>query len=151
MFTSMTSNIRGKCQRPNAVSTFLPCAWLIPLGVWTVTLCWSRANDDSRICDKWYSTSGPWWTAWCQLDCSYSHWGALCLSGSSAVSSSHTFQFDSILADYLHKRKFPIIGPATTWTLRTATVATLVGIYQFNTNDIGRQYSINWLFRLLTI
>lgn len=46
-------------------------------------------------------------------------------------------QFDSIVVDYLHTRKFPVIGQIAKWGLRTATVATLVGIYQFNTNDIG--------------
>ena len=46
-------------------------------------------------------------------------------------------QFDSVLVDYLHKRKFPVIGPLMTWLLRGATVATLVGVYQFNTNDVG--------------
>lgn len=39
--------------------------------------------------------------------------------------------------DYLHARKFPILGPLFTWTLRATTVAVLVGVYQFNTNDIG--------------
>jgi CybS, succinate dehydrogenase cytochrome B small subunit len=42
-----------------------------------------------------------------------------------------------MLVDYLHKRKFPILGPIMTWTLRTATVGVLFGVYQFNTNDIG--------------
>ena len=37
----------------------------------------------------------------------------------------------------MHPRKFPILGPVATWSLRTATVATLVGVYQFNTNDVG--------------
>jgi len=46
-------------------------------------------------------------------------------------------QFDSMVVDYLHSRKFPVIGPIMTWTLRTATVGVLVGVYQFNTNDIG--------------
>lgn len=42
-----------------------------------------------------------------------------------------------MIVDYLHSRKFPILGPIATWTLRTATVGVLVGVYQFNTNDIG--------------
>jgi hypothetical protein len=46
-----------------------------------------------------------------------------------------------MLVDYLHKRKFPIFGPIATWTLRTATVGVLVGVYQFNTNDIGMYQS----------
>jgi succinate dehydrogenase (ubiquinone) membrane anchor subunit len=46
-------------------------------------------------------------------------------------------QFDSILVDYVHKRKFPTLGPLFTWTLRLTTLAVGVGVYQFNTNDIG--------------
>ncbi|THG95495.1 hypothetical protein EW026_g6170 [Hermanssonia centrifuga] len=53
------------------------------------------------------------------------------LLGMSLVIHSH------IGVHYLHKRKFPILGPVASWGLRAATVATLVGIYQFNTNDIG--------------
>lgn len=58
------------------------------------------------------------------------------LLGVSLVIHSH-IGFDSVIVDYLHKRKFPVIGRIVTWTLRTATVAALAGIYQFNTNDIG--------------
>ncbi|TFK32045.1 CybS-domain-containing protein, partial [Crucibulum laeve] len=56
--------------------------------------------------------------------------------GVSLVMHSH-IGFDSWIVDYLHPRKFPVLGPTATWALRTATVATLVGVYQFNTNDIG--------------
>ncbi|KAK0236929.1 mitochondrial inner membrane protein [Armillaria nabsnona] len=56
--------------------------------------------------------------------------------GVSLVMHSH-IGLDSIFVDYLHKRKFPILGPIMTWSLRTATVGVLVGVYQFNTNDIG--------------
>ncbi|KAI9455613.1 SDHD, membrane anchor subunit of succinate dehydrogenase [Boletus coccyginus] len=58
------------------------------------------------------------------------------LLGISLVMHSH-IGFDAILVDYLHKRKFPILGPSMAWTLRAATVGVLVGVYQFNTNDIG--------------
>lgn len=54
------------------------------------------------------------------------------------VCAHAVLQFDSCLVDYLHPRKFPVLGKVATWTLRTATVATLVGLYQFNTNDIGQ-------------
>ena len=50
-------------------------------------------------------------------------------------------QFDAVLVDYLHKRKFPVLGPLASWSLRAATVAVLVGVYQFNTNDIGEKSS----------
>ena len=58
------------------------------------------------------------------------------LLGISLVVHSH-IGFDTMLVDYVHKRKFPVIGPMATWALRTATVGVLVGVYQFNTNDIG--------------
>lgn len=37
--------------------------------------------------------------------------------------------FDSVLVDYLDKRKFPVAGPVSKWILRAATVATAVGLY----------------------
>jgi succinate dehydrogenase (ubiquinone) membrane anchor subunit len=46
------------------------------------------------------------------------------------------------VVDYLHPRKFPLLGPITTWTLRAATVATAVGVFQFNTNDIGAYFPL---------
>ncbi|RDX54616.1 mitochondrial inner membrane protein [Lentinus brumalis] len=58
------------------------------------------------------------------------------LLGVSLVMHSH-IGFDSIVVDYLHPRKFPVLGRIVTWTLRATTVGVLVGIYQFNTNDIG--------------
>jgi hypothetical protein len=45
--------------------------------------------------------------------------------------------FDQVLVDYVHERKFPVLGPVTKWGLRLITAGVLVGIYQFNTNDIG--------------
>lgn len=57
--------------------------------------------------------------------------GALALS---LVVHSH-IGFDCILADYVHKRKFPIAGPLATWGLRAATLATLYGLYEFNTSE----------------
>jgi len=50
---------------------------------------------------------------------------------------NHDTQFDTILVDYVHKRKFPTLGPILTWTLRVTSLAVGVGIYQFNTNDVG--------------
>ncbi|KAJ4490377.1 mitochondrial inner membrane protein [Lentinula aciculospora] len=56
--------------------------------------------------------------------------------GLSLIIHSH-IGFDSSVVDYLHPRKFPVFGPTVKWTLRAATVGTMVGVYQFNTNDIG--------------
>ncbi|KAF7796066.1 hypothetical protein EIP86_007237 [Pleurotus ostreatoroseus] len=58
------------------------------------------------------------------------------LLGVGLVMHSH-IGFDAVLVDYLHKRKFPILGPLCAWLLRAATAGVLVGVYQFNTNDIG--------------
>ncbi|KAJ7644386.1 CybS-domain-containing protein [Roridomyces roridus] len=58
------------------------------------------------------------------------------LLGVSLIVHSH-MGFDAMLVDYLHPRKFPVLGHVATWTLRSATVGVLVGVYQFNTNDIG--------------
>jgi len=56
--------------------------------------------------------------------------------GVSLVMHSH-IGFDSVLVDYVHPRKFPKLGPTLTWVLRATTVGVLVGVYQFNTEDIG--------------
>ncbi|KAF6744397.1 CybS-domain-containing protein [Ephemerocybe angulata] len=50
-----------------------------------------------------------------------------------AHSRSHwcsAYSFYQCVVDYLHPRKFPILG-------RGATLAATVGIFQFNTDDIG--------------
>lgn len=46
-------------------------------------------------------------------------------------------QFDQSVVDYVHTRKFPVLGRIAKWGLRAATAGVLVGVYQFNTNDIG--------------
>ncbi|PVG02566.1 SDHD, membrane anchor subunit of succinate dehydrogenase [Serendipita vermifera] len=54
----------------------------------------------------------------------------------SLVVHSH-IGFDACVVDYLDVRKNPRLGPIVKWTVRLATTGVLVGIYQFNTNDIG--------------
>jgi len=54
----------------------------------------------------------------------------------SLVMHSH-MGLDQSLIDYLHPRKFPILGVIAKWTLRLATGGALIGVYQFNTQDIG--------------
>ncbi|SCV67800.1 BQ2448_5411 [Microbotryum intermedium] len=44
---------------------------------------------------------------------------------------------DQVLIDYVHPNKFPVIGTISKWLVRFATGGVLVGVYQFNTNDIG--------------
>ncbi|KAI0296728.1 CybS-domain-containing protein [Multifurca ochricompacta] len=58
------------------------------------------------------------------------------LLGLSLIVHSH-IGFDALLVDYVHKRKFPKLGPLLSWTLRATTLAVGVGVYQFNTNDVG--------------
>lgn len=58
-----------------------------------------------------------------------------------ATSGLTTQGFDQILIDYVHERNFPIIGPIAKWTLRLLTGTVLVGVYQFNTNDVGESLS----------
>ncbi|WVQ70348.1 uncharacterized protein L199_008575 [Kwoniella botswanensis] len=45
--------------------------------------------------------------------------------------------FDSCRVDYLHPRKFPVIGPIVSWVLKIATGLSVWGVYEFNTNDVG--------------
>ncbi|KNZ56300.1 uncharacterized protein VP01_243g10 [Puccinia sorghi] len=52
------------------------------------------------------------------------------------IAHSH-MGFDQVLIDYIPKRKFPVISPIACWTLRAVTCGVLVGVYQFNTHDIG--------------
>ncbi len=51
--------------------------------------------------------------------------GALALT---LIVHSH-IGFDAILADYLHKRKYPIMGPIGTWGVRAATLGAIYGFY----------------------
>ena len=56
--------------------------------------------------------------------------------GVSLIIHSH-IGLDACFTDYLHERKFPVIGMLSKWGLRAATAGALVGIYSFNTQDIG--------------
>ncbi|KAJ3805685.1 mitochondrial inner membrane protein [Lentinula aff. lateritia] len=49
--------------------------------------------------------------------------------GLSLIIHSH-IGFDSSAVNYLHPRKFSVLGPIVKWTLRAATVGTMVGVYQ---------------------
>lgn len=45
--------------------------------------------------------------------------------------------FGSILIDYLHPRKFPIIGRFSKGILYAATGLSMYGLYRYNTEDVG--------------
>jgi len=73
----------------------------------------------------------------CAFVTSGSHYAVLDgIFGVALVVHSH-IGFDAVVVDYLDTRKFPILGVLAKWTLRAATATALVGIYQFNTQDIG--------------
>ena len=44
---------------------------------------------------------------------------------------------ESVLIDYVPKRKFAKAGPASLWILKIATGLSVWGVYEFNTNDVG--------------
>jgi succinate dehydrogenase (ubiquinone) membrane anchor subunit len=44
---------------------------------------------------------------------------------------------NSILVDYLHKRKFPRIGPIASGLLYASTAISIIALFKFNTNDVG--------------
>ncbi|TXT13726.1 hypothetical protein VHUM_01093 [Vanrija humicola] len=45
--------------------------------------------------------------------------------------------FTACIDDYVHERKFGKLGTAARWALNLGTLSALVGLYEFNTNDIG--------------
>ena len=60
-------------------------------------------------------------------------------------------QFDALLVDYLHPRKFSTLGPFLTWALRATTLGVVAGMYQFNTNDIGPSPVPHFFLLVLTL
>jgi len=42
-----------------------------------------------------------------------------------------------MIIDYIPKRRYPKSREACQWLLRAATVAVLVGIYEFQVNEVG--------------
>ncbi|KAJ1958998.1 membrane anchor subunit of succinate dehydrogenase, Sdh4 [Dispira parvispora] len=42
-----------------------------------------------------------------------------------------------MVTDYVPTRRMPKLNQFCVWSLRTFTVLTLLGCYQFNTNDVG--------------
>jgi succinate dehydrogenase (ubiquinone) membrane anchor subunit len=58
------------------------------------------------------------------------------LIGSSIVIHSH-IGFDSMITDYIPKRTYPKSYQVFTWGLRAATAVVLIGIYEFQVNEVG--------------
>jgi len=55
--------------------------------------------------------------------------------------------FDQVLVDYVHERKFPILGVVVKWGLRATTLGVLAGCYQFNTEDVGLTEGIKRIWK----
>ena len=45
--------------------------------------------------------------------------------------------FDAMVTDYIPKRHYPKTYVVFHWGLRLATVVVLVGLYEFQVNDVG--------------
>ena len=58
------------------------------------------------------------------------------LIGSSVVLHSH-IGFDAMITDYIPKRHYPKSYALFTWGLRAATVVVLIGVYEFQVNEVG--------------
>jgi len=54
----------------------------------------------------------------------------------SLVIHSH-IGFEACRVDYIHERKFPVVGQIAKWGIRALTTGALVGVYSFNTQDVG--------------
>ncbi|CAB66444.2 TIM22 inner membrane protein import complex and succinate dehydrogenase (SDH) anchor subunit Tim18 [Schizosaccharomyces pombe] len=55
--------------------------------------------------------------------------------------------FESCVIDYFPARRFKKLSPLMHWILRGCTVLTLIGVYEFNTNDIGLTEGIKKLWK----
>jgi succinate dehydrogenase (ubiquinone) membrane anchor subunit len=58
------------------------------------------------------------------------------LIGSTVILHSHV-GFDAMITDYIPKRHYPRTYVVFTWGLRVATALVLIGIYEFQINDVG--------------
>lgn len=45
--------------------------------------------------------------------------------------------FESMVIDYIPNKKYPKLRVLFWWGLRTATLLVAVGLYEFETNDVG--------------
>ncbi|CCU82774.1 succinate dehydrogenase membrane anchor subunit / SDH4 [Blumeria hordei DH14] len=55
--------------------------------------------------------------------------------------------FESVLTDYVPKKRLPKTRAVSWWALRAATVAVGVGLYEFETNDVGVTEAIKRIWR----
>jgi succinate dehydrogenase (ubiquinone) membrane anchor subunit len=58
------------------------------------------------------------------------------LIGTSVVLHSH-IGFSAMITDYIPKHHYPKSRTVFTWGLRAATVVVLIGVYEFEVNEVG--------------
>ena len=133
---SQTSDLQGTVNDSTTLPAPVQVARLVPLVLRAPPRCRPRPAHHSRLRRVWFTRTPPRWAPRCQPHRTQPHRRAS-FTFSLLYESWLLRQFDAVLVDYLHKRKFSTLGPLLMWTLRVTTVVVGVGVYHFNTNDIG--------------
>jgi len=55
--------------------------------------------------------------------------------------------FQSIVADYVPTRRFPFAGRLAKWVLNAATIVVGIGLYEFETNDVGLTETVKCIWK----
>jgi succinate dehydrogenase (ubiquinone) membrane anchor subunit len=58
------------------------------------------------------------------------------LIGTTVIIHSH-IGFDAMITDYIPKRRYPKTYLVFSWGLRAATLVVLIGIYEYQVNEVG--------------
>jgi hypothetical protein len=66
--------------------------------------------------------------------------------GALIVAHSH-IGFQSCIIDYFPSRRIPVLRRTLMWTLNAATVLVLIGLYEFETNDVGITEAVKRVWR----
>ncbi|KAG0126510.1 CybS-domain-containing protein [Tuber indicum] len=66
--------------------------------------------------------------------------------GATIVIHSH-IGFESMIVDYIPHRRYPTLRKGAMWALKGATVLVLVGLYEFETNDVGITEAVKRVWR----
>ncbi|PUU83328.1 CybS-domain-containing protein [Tuber borchii] len=66
--------------------------------------------------------------------------------GATIVIHSH-IGFESMVIDYIPHRKYPTLRKGAMWALKGATLLVLVGLYEFETNDVGITEAVKRVWR----
>src|SRR5216684_5934592 len=143
MDDGMNSDLQGHRERTDDVPAHEQVTWVPPLDFRASSLRRPRPSHRRGLRDLRLFHAAPRWPAWHQPHRPQPYRGMFPYYPPSFNSQfcllvlAGVIQFDAILVDYLHKRKLPKLGPLFSWMLRLTSVAVGMGVYQFNTNDIG--------------